>query len=221
MGSPWNRALQKTICDGIFGSTETHLPRNADKTIVRRAIKVHLKYIMLKDNDYPGQLAPRIKARCNQYGRAYYTLHRRRKALAYFCKDETVQRALDIFDDFDSSAMSDDEPDADDPHRFVVQIPAWRNPAPVVTQFFTLPDYLALSLGFEINGDWSRLPGQIARLRLDKGIINTKATPPIGLARNLYDPLWLAGLSEYNLARLELKPDIDLNQLQYSENIHR
>lgn len=117
--------------------------------------------------------------------------------------------------------MSDDEPDTDDRHQFVIRIPIWRNPAPIVTQFFTTPDYLALSMHFDINSDWARLPGQLPRLRIDKGVIDTQAAPPIGLPRNLYNPVWLAGLSEYNLHRLQCKPDIDLNTLAFSDSIHR
>lgn len=121
-----------------------------------------------------------------------------------------MQRFLPLWKSLPLEAMSGDESsnESQSPAYAITTLP-WRNPSPEITRWLRTFDLLHLSTRF--GSDDRPTPGQFPHRRIPSKRIEAYHTPPQGLPRNFYDPVWLQTLDNFETETLNIQPPIDLS----------
>ncbi|KAF8990176.1 hypothetical protein BDZ89DRAFT_1152062 [Hymenopellis radicata] len=208
MGSRYNKRCKDIILQR-FRASPTNIPANTPPTMIIKAIQTFYKHLKDYHIDNP---APRMMQTT--------LLRRRRRGLAYYKRDASAAKALELLNQIPYSAMSDDEADRNS-SEFLVKTPIWRSRDPRVTKLFTFPDHLYISWRFQPNSEHTRSSGQLPRVRRDKGHIAFDGEVPVGLPMNLYDSDWLKGQPQLYKDHLAVQKPIDLDDYVFSPYIHQ
>ncbi|KAJ7656926.1 hypothetical protein DFH06DRAFT_1132137 [Mycena polygramma] len=222
MGSIWNKRLVAVTLE----LCSTHpLLSVVDGLDVRRALQTNLRHrrsLFIRralNRDLDPALAEQKRIALNRYNRVYHRHQSRLSGLSFYAHEPSVEQNFKLMEEMDPAIHSEDESCGGG--QFIARHPAWRSRAPVVKDFFQVPDVLSFASHFRKVGCEGRLPGQLPAIRTHLAATSDLADSriPVGLPQNMYDEQWLRRYKEEEpllYGALKIQPPIDLRTIKFS-----
>ncbi|KAJ7621796.1 hypothetical protein DFH06DRAFT_1341118 [Mycena polygramma] len=222
MGSIWNKRLVAVTLE----LCSTHpLLSVVDGLDVRRALQTNLRHrrsLFIRralNRDLDPALAEQKRIALNRYNRVYHRHQSRLSGLSFYAHEPSVEQNFKLMEEMDPAIHSEDESCGGG--QFIARHPAWRSRAPVVKDFFQVPDVLSFASHFRKVGCEGRLPGQLPAIRTHLAATSDIADSriPVGLPQNMYDEQWLRRYKEEEpllYGALKIQPPIDLRTIKFS-----
>ncbi|KAJ7656895.1 hypothetical protein DFH06DRAFT_1328437 [Mycena polygramma] len=222
MGSIWNKRLVAVTLE----LCSTHpLLSVVDGLDVRRALQTNLRHrrsLFIRralNRDLDPALAEQKRIALNRYNRVYHRHENRLSGLSFYAHEPSVEQNFKLMKEMDPAIHSEDESCGGG--QFIARHPAWRSRAPVVKDFFQVPDVLSFASHFRKVGCEGRLPGQLPAIRTHLAATSDIADSriPVGLPQNMYDEQWLRRYKEEEpllYGALKIQPPIDLRKIKFS-----